>query len=97
MPTFVWEAKTRSGDTKTGEMDADSADIVTQRLRAQSLQVNKVKKKPAQINIKLPGSSGPDLDHHRPASQRGVPASTGSPLLGAGSGGGLWQRLRRRE
>lgn len=58
MPTFVWEAKTRVGETKRGEMDAASKDVVYQRLRAQNLQPNKVKKKPVAIVLKMPGSSG---------------------------------------
>ncbi len=58
MPTFTWEAKTRVGEAKRGEMEADNSDTVTQKLRAQNLQVTKVKKKPAEIVIRLPGSSG---------------------------------------
>lgn len=58
MPVFVWEAKTRIGEMKRGEMEADTREIVTQRLRSQQLQVSKVKKKPAEINIRLPGSTG---------------------------------------
>lgn len=58
MPVFVWEAKTRIGEMKRGEMEADTREIVTQRLRSQQLQVSKVKKKPADINIRLPGSTG---------------------------------------
>lgn len=58
MPTFVWEAKTRLGEVRRGEMDATNADVVTQRLRSQQLQVNKVKKKPTQIVIRMPGSTG---------------------------------------
>jgi type IV pilus assembly protein PilC len=42
----------------SGEMSADSAEVVNQRLRAQNLQVGKVKKKPMEINIRLPGSAG---------------------------------------
>lgn len=58
MPTFVWEAKTRVGEQKRGEMDADTADVVTQRLRQQQLVNAKVKKKSAEIAFKLPGSGG---------------------------------------
>jgi type IV pilus assembly protein PilC len=58
MPLFLWTAKTKSGETKNGEMDAASADIVDQRLRAQNLTPQKVKKKPAELHLKLPGSSG---------------------------------------
>src|SRR5688572_13003767 len=58
MPLFTWTAKTKTGELRNGEMDAPSADIVEQRLRAQSLQVQKVKKKAAELHFKLPGSSG---------------------------------------
>ncbi|OGQ90468.1 MAG: pilus assembly protein PilC [Deltaproteobacteria bacterium RIFOXYA12_FULL_58_15] len=58
MPIFLWEAKTRSGETKSGEMDVASAEIVNQRLRAQNMQVGKVKKKPMDLNIRMPGSTG---------------------------------------
>jgi type IV pilus assembly protein PilC len=57
MPVFVWEARARSGETRNGEMEAQSEDLVRQRLRAQSLQVTKLTKKPMQISIKLPGGS----------------------------------------
>ncbi len=58
MPVYVWEAKTRVGELKRGEMEATTADVVSQRLRSQNLQVSKVKKKPIEINLKLPGTSG---------------------------------------
>jgi type IV pilus assembly protein PilC len=58
MPVFVWEAKTRVGEARVGEMDAPTVDAVKQRLRAQNLQVQKVKKKPININLRLPGSTG---------------------------------------
>ena len=37
MAVFIWEAKTRIGETRSGEMEADSSALVTQRLRAQQL------------------------------------------------------------
>ncbi len=58
MPVFVWEAKTRVGEMKRGEMEADTADVVSQRLRQQQLVNAKVKKKAAEISLKLPGSGG---------------------------------------
>src|SRR5262245_21464025 len=57
MAVFVWEAKTRTGELKKGEMEAASADIVAQRLRSQNLQGAKVRKKSLEINFKLPGGS----------------------------------------
>jgi type IV pilus assembly protein PilC len=58
MPIFLWTAKTKSGEVKNGEMDAATAEIVDQRLRAQQLTPQKVKKKPTELHLKLPGSSG---------------------------------------
>jgi type IV pilus assembly protein PilC len=58
MPIFTWSAKTKSGEVRSGEMDAATKDIVEQRLRAQQLTPQKVKKKPAELHFKLPGSSG---------------------------------------
>lgn len=58
MPVFVWEAKTRVGEVKRGEMEADTRELVTQRLKSQQLQVQKVKKKPVEIVIRMPGSTG---------------------------------------
>jgi len=58
MTTYIWQGKTRSGETRSGEMEAQSAEIVEQRLKAQQINVTKVKKKPTEIALKLPGSSG---------------------------------------
>lgn len=45
MPVFVWEGTSRSGDVRKGEMNATSPDEVGQRLRAQEINVSKIKKK----------------------------------------------------
>lgn len=45
MAEFVWEARTRAGETKKGVMDADSEDVVNNRLRQQNLNPTSVKKK----------------------------------------------------
>lgn len=58
MPTFIWTAKNRNGDKRTGEIESATKEAVEQRLKAQGLTVSKVKKKPQDINIKMPGSSG---------------------------------------
>lgn len=51
MAKFLWEASTRSGEKKKGAMEADSADIVENRLRGDGMSVLKVKKEPKQIVI----------------------------------------------
>ncbi len=58
MATFLWSGKTRSGESRNGEMEAPSKDVVEQRLRAQQINVGKIKKKPTEIHLKMPGSSG---------------------------------------
>jgi type IV pilus assembly protein PilC len=44
MAKFQWEATTRTGEPKKGTMDADTADVVEQRLRADGLAVNRIRK-----------------------------------------------------
>jgi type IV pilus assembly protein PilC len=51
MAEFVWEARARTGEVRKGVMEADSADMVQTRLRAQQLSPTKVKKKAKEINI----------------------------------------------
>lgn len=58
MPEFTWSGKTRAGETRKGEMEAATPDAVKQRLGAQGLLDVKVRKKPKEIHLKMPGSSG---------------------------------------
>jgi type IV pilus assembly protein PilC len=53
MPVFIWEGKTRQGEARAGTMEAASADVVIERLKAQQIQASKVKKKPIEIHIKF--------------------------------------------
>ena len=53
MPEFIWEGKTRDGESRQGTMEAASKDIVIERLAAQQIQTSKVKKKPVEIHIKI--------------------------------------------
>jgi type IV pilus assembly protein PilC len=53
MAEFVWEARGRTGEVKTGKMEAESEDAVNQRLRAQQLSPTKVKKKAREINLQF--------------------------------------------
>jgi type IV pilus assembly protein PilC len=54
MSEWVWEARARTGETKKGTMEADTASTVQDKLRAQNLNPVKVAKKPIEINLKLP-------------------------------------------
>lgn len=52
MPTFLWEATTKGGDYRSGEIAADTEEELRQRLTTQGLQVSKIKRKP--LDIQLP-------------------------------------------
>jgi type IV pilus assembly protein PilC len=54
MAEWVWEARARTGETKKGTMEADTADVVNGKLRAQNLNPVKVQKKAREFNLKLP-------------------------------------------
>ncbi|MCA1829404.1 MAG: type II secretion system F family protein [Myxococcales bacterium] len=58
MPVWVWEGRTKTGEVKRGEVEAPDEGAVQQRLRAMALANVKIKKKPMQINFKLPGMGG---------------------------------------
>jgi len=51
MAIFNWTAKTRQGQSKTGELDVANKDIAIATLRRQGLSDIKVKKKPIEIEI----------------------------------------------
>ncbi len=53
MPIFIWEGKTRQGEARAGQMEADSKDVVIERLKAQQIDSPTVKRKPVEINIKI--------------------------------------------
>jgi type IV pilus assembly protein PilC len=51
MAEFAWEARGRAGEVKKGVMEAETADAVQTRLRAQNLNPVAVKKKAKGLNI----------------------------------------------
>ncbi len=51
MAEFVYEARARSGEVRKGVMEADTAETVENRLKAQNLNPVKVKKKPKEIQL----------------------------------------------
>ncbi len=59
MPIFVWEGKNRAGDVRKGEMNATSADEVTQRLRGQDISASKIRKKREGKGFSMGGSRVP--------------------------------------
>lgn len=62
MAKFQWEAATRSGETRKGVMEAESAEIVEARLRSDGMSVQRVKKQAQDIVITIgSGVSSKDL------------------------------------
>ena len=58
-PVFLWEAKTKQGEIKKGEMEANDAAAVDARLKSLGLIPSKVKKKGLlDSSLSLPGSVG---------------------------------------
>src|SRR5438105_11590261 len=58
LPIWVWEGKTKTGEVKKGEVEAADEASVQQRLRAMALTNVRIKKKPIQISLKIPGLGG---------------------------------------
>src|SRR5260370_16070905 len=58
MTVWVWEGKTKPGETKRGEVEAPDEASVQQRLRAMALANVKIKKKAMALNFKFPGLGG---------------------------------------
>jgi len=57
MPEFNWEATNNTGDKRKGTMEAASPDAVHAFLRRQGLNPTRVKAKPKEIKINIPGFS----------------------------------------
>ena len=57
-PVWKWTGKTKSGEVRSGEMEASDDAAVRARLSQLGLEPVKVKKKPKEIHIKLPGIGG---------------------------------------
>ncbi|MBL8933217.1 MAG: type II secretion system F family protein [Archangium sp.] len=59
IPVFLWEAKTKSGEVKKGEMEANDAAAVDARLKSLGLTPSKVRKKTfLDAGISIPGTGG---------------------------------------
>ncbi len=58
VPVWKWEAKTRQGEARSGEMEAADEQSVRARLGQMGLEVGKVKKKPKEFHLALPGVGG---------------------------------------
>ena len=58
LPVWKWEAKSRQGEVRSGEMEASDDGAVKARLAQMGLEPVKVKRKPREINITIPGFGG---------------------------------------
>lgn len=57
-PVWQWTGKTKQGEVKSGEIEAADAAAVEGRLRQMGIEPVKVKKKPRELHLKLPGFGG---------------------------------------
>ena len=58
MPVFAWEGRTRAGEVRKGNMEAEAEPEVQSRLRAQGITLSKARKKGKEIELKLPFGGG---------------------------------------
>jgi len=80
MAKFQWEGTTRAGETRKGAMDAESAEVVEQRLRSDGLNVTRVKKESAGIVLQI-GSGVPPKDLQIFTRQLATMIDAGLPLV----------------
>ncbi len=57
-PVFKWSGKTRAGEVRAGEMEAQDAAAVEARLRQMGIEPVKVRRKPKEFHLSLPGIGG---------------------------------------
>jgi type IV pilus assembly protein PilC len=55
---WKWSGKTRNGDVRAGEMEPQDAGAVEARLRQMGVEPTKVRRKPREFNLTLPGVGG---------------------------------------
>jgi type IV pilus assembly protein PilC len=58
LPVFKWTGTSRSGEVRSGEMEASDAAAVKARLAQMGVEGAKVKKKPKELHRSLPGFGG---------------------------------------
>jgi type IV pilus assembly protein PilC len=57
-PVFRWSGKTKAGDVRSGEMEAQDSSAVEARLRQMGIEPTRVRKKPKALRIAIPGVGG---------------------------------------
>jgi type IV pilus assembly protein PilC len=58
IPVWQWKGKTKAGEERSGEIEAADEQSVRQQLARMGVEPSKVKKKPKEINITIPGLAG---------------------------------------
>jgi type IV pilus assembly protein PilC len=58
---WKWTGKNKAGEVRSGEMEAGDSGAVEARLRQMGLEPTKVRKKPKEIHISIPGVGGVQL------------------------------------
>src|SRR5512138_840002 len=58
LPVFRWSGKTRQGEERAGEMEASDAAAVESRLKQMGIEPTKVRKKPKEFHLSIPGIGG---------------------------------------
>ena len=80
MARFQWEATTRTGDKRKGVMEAETPQIVENRLKSDGLNIQKVKKEPKEINLSF-GSGVTPKDLQVFTRQLATMIDAGLPLV----------------
>jgi type IV pilus assembly protein PilC len=57
-PVWKWTGKSKQGEVRSGEIEAQDAESVEARLRQMGIEPVKVKKKPKELHLKIPGMGG---------------------------------------
>jgi type IV pilus assembly protein PilC len=55
---WKWSGRTKSGEVRSGEMEAHEASAVEGRLRQMGVEPTRVRRKPREINLSIPGLGG---------------------------------------
>jgi type IV pilus assembly protein PilC len=57
-PVWKWTGKSKQGEVRSGEIEAQDAASVEARLRQMGIEPTKVKKKPRELHLRIPGIGG---------------------------------------
>jgi type IV pilus assembly protein PilC len=57
-PVWKWTGKSKQGEIRSGEIEAQDSAAVEARLRQMGIEPTRVKKKPKDLHIKIPGMGG---------------------------------------